>query len=258
MVQLKLSSLLIFLVVVKFSSSQLQPTCNFPTPTSVYTCSYQGDTSITGQTTWNVLSHPIGFGNGNVEQFYIRWAFVILIPVSTFTSFINIQHFHIEEAAFTNIATNLPAPYMPLRTITLHRNSQFTIANNAFINFPNVNNLKITKNIFADELGADAFYGLENLLDLEMSGNSQLGILRNLFWNQVNLITLNLSDNDGMHLDVDSFSGLESLISLDMERSKVKNLPDMVFLALKSLEVLNMSGNRITQISVSFSNCFNF
>ena len=153
-------------------------------------------------------------------------------------------------------ASNLPVPYMPLRSITLSGNSQLTIVNNAFINFPNVNNLKITKNIFDTNLGAHAFYGLGNLLELDMSGNSQLGMISNHFYTQTHLVTLNLSENNGMILNLESFVGLENLINFYMERSNLVQLQPMIFLPMTNLEVLNLSGNEITQISVSLQIVF--
>ncbi|XP_052853733.1 LOW QUALITY PROTEIN: protein toll [Drosophila gunungcola] len=96
------------------------------------------------------------------------------------------------------------------------------------------------------------FKGTEQLQLIKMNGNDDLTELPGeIFLDQVNLVTLDLSCNAINKLHSDVFKGLRNLTLLDLTRNRLTDLSSTIFAPLSSLNVLRLNKNSLTAMSPS-------
>ncbi|XP_017132252.1 protein toll [Drosophila elegans] len=96
------------------------------------------------------------------------------------------------------------------------------------------------------------FKGTEQLQLIKMNGNDDLTELPGeIFLDQVNLVTLDLSCNAINKLHSDVFKGLRNLTHLDLTKNRLTDLSSTIFAPLTSLTVLRLNKNSLTAMSPS-------
>ncbi|EDX04928.1 protein toll [Drosophila simulans] len=96
------------------------------------------------------------------------------------------------------------------------------------------------------------FKGTNKLQLIKMNGNDDLMELPGeIFLDQVNLKTLDLSCNAIVTLHEDVFKGLGNLTLLDLSKNRLTNLSSTIFAPLTSLNVLRLNKNSLTAMSPS-------
>ncbi|KAH8304807.1 hypothetical protein KR059_005981 [Drosophila kikkawai] len=100
------------------------------------------------------------------------------------------------------------------------------------------------------EVNRRMFKGTEKLQLIKINGNEDLLELPGeVFRDQLNLQTLDLSCNALSHLHDDAFLGLGNLTLLDLSKNKLTDLSSTIFAALASLNVLRLNKNSLTAMS---------
>ncbi|XP_017047942.1 protein toll [Drosophila ficusphila] len=96
------------------------------------------------------------------------------------------------------------------------------------------------------------FRGTQKLELIKINGNEDLTELpAEMFVDQVNLKTLDLSCNAIGTLHNDTFKGLANLTLLDLSKNRLTDLSSTIFAPLSSLTVLRLSRNSLTAMSPS-------
>ncbi|KAH8413215.1 hypothetical protein KR009_008868 [Drosophila setifemur] len=100
------------------------------------------------------------------------------------------------------------------------------------------------------KLNRTTFKGTEKLQLIKINGNDDLVELpRDVFLDQVDLKTLDLSCNAISQMDDNVFRGLANLSFLDLSKNKLTNISSTVFAPLTSLNVLRLNKNSLTAMA---------
>lgn len=139
-----------------------------------------------------------------------------------------------------------------------------TIRSEIFSNFPNLESLRVDRNL--RELNSGDFNNARNLTVLNLSFNKLKMIRRNVFSPAAKMAqsaehpsegaafplhklkTLNLKINLISEIEANSFDGLNSLFDLDLQSNKLTTIYRHTFVGLPSLHILDLQFNNIESI----------
>ncbi|XP_017011793.2 protein toll [Drosophila takahashii] len=103
---------------------------------------------------------------------------------------------------------------------------------------------------YTSSVNRSMFKGTNKLQLIKMNGNDDLTELPGeIFLDQGNLLTLDLSCNQIATLHDDVFQGLSNLTLLDLSKNRLTDLSSTVFAPLSSLTVLRLNKNSLTAMS---------
>lgn len=120
------------------------------------------------------------------------------------------------------------------------------IPSNAFSSSVDLQNLTLALNSIR-VIRERAFYGLSNLRQLNLSGNSLTQLSANQFTMKY-LEKLDLSHNDVNAIDSETFSELQYLKELDLSKNSLTQLDERTFTRLSHLKALYLNENSISNI----------
>lgn len=190
--------------------------------------------------------------NSSIECIHIN-SDKFLSPITSFlpnVGFDNLKEFLVYSyysnvSLYMNLFSNLPPNLERL-------NLSYSSFNN-FEKIPKLNNLKFLnlRGNSSKEINYQAFKHLNKLEDLNLSrikiSSSNLTLYPNSFYGLENLLKLNLSENDLRSIDPSIFTRLPKLEDLNLSMNQIE-LASRQFASLTHLKKLNLSSNQLKTI----------
>ncbi|XP_039283641.1 leucine-rich repeat-containing protein 4 [Nilaparvata lugens] len=93
-----------------------------------------------------------------------------------------------------------------------------------------------------------AFYGLSNLVELDLSDNLLTSVPSNMFRDVPSLRDINLAHNPIQKIDSHAFRTVPGLVKLDLSHCELQAIAPMAFDGVELLEALKLNGNRLSQL----------
>lgn len=123
------------------------------------------------------------------------------------------------------------------------------ISNNVLQSMGSLTQLQLDQNGIS-VIRDGTFNGLDNLRELNISGNSIQQLSANTF-PLVRLESLDLSNNDLTKVKGQTFRELQSLVTLNLSRNALNELDDQTFVGLVKLKTLLLKDNRILNVQAN-------
>lgn len=174
---------------------------------------------------------------------------------SFFDGMDNLQHLHLDHLSNVTIEIE-PSAFMGLDRLTQLQLSQNHIASvkmGVFEGIHNLQDLSLHQTII-DELAKNAFSGIGQVTELDLSGNrqnhlnnsSRITILdKEAFDNLTNLIELNMANNPIGTINIGTFSKLDNLKYLNLSNTNLAEIKLGTFSHTKKLKTLDLSWNHL-------------
>ncbi|RZF35993.1 hypothetical protein LSTR_LSTR005809 [Laodelphax striatellus] len=93
-----------------------------------------------------------------------------------------------------------------------------------------------------------AFFGLSNLVELDLSHNLLTAVPSNMFRDVPSLRDINLAHNPIQKIDSHAFRTVPGLVKLDLSHCELQAIAPMAFDGVELLEALKLNGNRLSQL----------
>ena len=211
----------------------------------------------------NSLSADVFHSLTNLTELFLSSNKLTTLPQGLFNGLYVLKILDMSRNEIKHLPENIFGDLVDLNVLDMGRNKFETVPNDLFISLRSLTSLFLDDN-YLKVLKTGVFSGLRNLEYLTLKGN-QLNIsdkttldmtsvnelARNLFWGLNNILTLDLGVNNLAIVPRLLFTGLTNLRYLYLGWNQISSLDESLFFETSGLNELHLTGNHLEELSVN-------
>ena len=188
-------------------------------------------------------------GLSSLEVLWLKGVALIQVEEDAFAGLDSLKVLRMDSCGLHYLPTSINKHLPKLRYLHLDQNTIDYIPDNAFQNLPELETLTLTANRLAggpNYLSNDAFSGLRNLKELDLSFNEFYSVPHHSFAPLKKVERLRLSDSVISEIHPQSFHGMDALKELDLGGNKISLSHEVLRDVKDTLEVLRIGRTGLT------------